>query len=56
VPSKSNSGIARLGGGKLYIIITSTSNFSKTIMFRKEENHLVTKKLRNMNYTKNLMI
>jgi hypothetical protein len=56
VSSKSNSGIAKLGGGKLYITIIFIKNFSKTIMFKKEENHLPTKRLKNMNSIKNLMI
>jgi hypothetical protein len=54
VPSKSDSGIAELGGGRKFITIISTRNSSKNIMF-KEEN-LLKNKSGNMNSIKNLMI
>jgi hypothetical protein len=54
VPSKSDSSIAELGGGKLCITIISTKNSSKNIMFKKED--LPKNKLKNMNVIRNLTI
>jgi len=56
MPSKSDLGTEKHCGENSYITITSTSNSLRNIIFKREESHLVTKKSRSIDYTRNSMI